>query len=61
MKPIDMVKMALGAAVVISVIYLAYEEFDDHPAVVGTAAGSAAALYLLNLSFIARAVGGGAA
>lgn len=61
MKTLDMVKLGLGAVVVISVIYLAYESLDEHPQVVGVGAGAAAALFFANTAFIGRALAGGAA
>lgn len=52
MNKIAIAKIALSAIVVMSIIYLAYEEFEDHPKIIGAGAASAVALLALNAKFL---------
>lgn len=58
MKPIEIFRMVVGAAVVISIIYLLYEDVETNPKAVGIVAGGAGALFVSGLPVVAHALGG---
>lgn len=44
--------MGLSTIVVVTIIYLAYEEFEEHPKIIGTGAAAAVALMAMNAKFL---------